>query len=240
MARTGKIARLPLAVREELNARLRDNENGQTLLAWLNALPICQERISDPKSGWNGQPINDANLSMWRSGGFEDWLKDEDRIHKIEKLSELSLRVVKAAGGNLSEGLMAIAAGKLQEALEAGCEVEFDEATGKETISGVSVDKLTTALAKIRGMELEAQKLEVKKVEVEQKGESIALEKAKFQRTTAELFIEWCENEKAKSIALGDATKDNKVAQLIQLWFGEMPENIGPAQLRQPVPKEAA
>jgi len=237
MARTGKIARLPLAVREELNMRLRDNENGQTLLAWLNTLPVCVERIA---STWNGEPINDANLSMWRSGGFTDWLADQDRVHKIEKLSELSLRLAKASGGNLSEGLLAIAAGKLQEALEAGCEVEFDEATGKETMSGVTVDKLTTALAKIRSMELEAQKLEVKKVEVEQKGESLALERAKFQRSTAELFIEWCQDEKAKSIALGDATKDNKVAQLIQLWFGEMPENIGPAQLRQPVPKEAA
>jgi len=238
MARTGKIARLPLAVREELNARLRENENGQSILTWLNALPVCQERINDGKSGWDGQPVSDANLSIWRSGGFADWLKDEDRIHKIERLSELSLRVVKASGGNLSEGLLAIAAGKLQEALEAGCEVEFDEETGKETISGVSVDKLTTALAKIRAMELEAQKLEVKKVEVGQKGESIALEKAKFQRATAELFIDYCADERAKTIALGDATKDNKVAQLIQLWFGEMPENIGPAEFRKP--KEAA
>jgi len=238
MARTGKIARLPLAVREELNARLRENENGQSILTWLNALPVCQERINDGKSGWDGQPVSDANLSIWRSGGFADWLKDEDRIHKIERLSELSLRVVKASGGNLSEGLLAIAAGKLQEALEAGCEVEFDEESGKETISGVSVDKLTTALAKIRAMELEAQKLEVKKVEVGQKGESIALEKAKFQRATAELFIDYCADERAKTIALGDATKDNKVAQLIQLWFGEMPENIGPAEFRKP--KEAA
>jgi hypothetical protein len=231
MARNGKIARLPLTIREELNARLRDNENGQTILAWLNALPVCVERI---KGEWNGEPVSDANLSIWRSGGFVDWMRDEDRIHKIEKLSELSLRVVKAAGGNLSEGLMAIAAGKLQEALEAGCEVEFDEETGKETISGVSVDKLTTALAKIRSMELEAQKLEVKKVEVSQKGESIALEKAKFQRSTAELFIDYVADERAKEIALGAETKDTKVAKLIQLWFGEMPENIGPAEFRKP------
>jgi hypothetical protein len=231
MARTGKIARLPLAVREELNARLRDNENGQTLLLWLNGLAISQKRC---ETEWNGEPISDANLSLWRSGGFAEWLRDEERIHSIEKLSELSLRVVKAAGGNLSEGLMAIAAGKLQEALEAGTEVSFDEATGKETISGVSVDKLTTALAKIRSMELEAQKLEVKKVEVSQKGESLALEKAKFQRSTAELFIDYVADERAKEIALGAGTKDTKVAQLIQLWFGEMPENIGPAEFRKP------
>ena len=227
MARTGKIARLPFAIREELNMRLRDNESGQTILEWLNGLEQCQDA-----------PINDANLSLWRQGGFAEWLEDQDRVHKIEKLSNLSLRLAKASGGNLSEGLLAIAAGKLQEALEAGCEVEIDEASGKEVISGVSVDKLTAAVAKIRAMELEAQKLEVKKVEVEQKGESIALEKAKFQRSTAELFIDYCEDERAKEIALGSETKDTKVAKLIQLWFGEMPANIGPAEFRKP--KEAA
>jgi hypothetical protein len=235
MARTGKIARLPLTVREELNARLRDNESGQTILEWLNALPQAKTVI---EKHFGGEPISDANLSVWRQGGFAEWLEDQVRIHKIEKLSELSLRLAKASGGNLSEGLLAIAAGKLQEALEAGCEVEFDETTGKETLSGVPVDKLTAAVAKIRAMELEAQKLEVKKVEVGQKGESIALEKAKFQRSTAELFIDYCEDERAKEIALGSETKDTKVAKLIQLWFGEMPANIGPAEFRKP--KEAA
>lgn len=224
MARNGKIARLPLSVREELNERLRENENGQDILTWLNALPVVVER---------GAEINDANLSLWRSGGFAEWLGDQDKIHKVEKLSELSLRLAKASGGNLSEGLLAIAAGKLQEALEAGSEVTFDEATGKEILSGVSVDKLTTAVAKIRAMELEAQKLEVKKVEVGQKGQALDLETKKFQRATAELFIEYVANEEAKRIALGNETRENKVTELVQMWFGTMPSNIGPPQLRE-------
>ena len=175
MARTGKIARLPLSIREELNERLNENENGQTLLAWLNGLGAVKERINDPKSGWDGQPVNDANLSLWRAGGFVEWLADREKIHRVEKLSELSLRLAQASGGNLSEGLLAIAAGKLQEALEADAEIEIDE-NGKETLTGVSIDKLTAAVAKIRGMELEAQKLAVKKVEVDQKGQALELE----------------------------------------------------------------
>lgn len=218
MARTGKIARLPLVVREELNARLRDNENGQTILAWLNALPVCVERI---KGEWHGEPISDANLSIWRSGGFADWLREEDQVHRIEKLSELSLRVVKASGGNLSEGLMAIAAGKIQEALEAGCEVEFDEESGKETISGVSVDKLTAALAKIRAMELEAQKLEVKKIEVGQKGQALDLETRKFNHLRVKSFIEWMADERAKELANSDMAADNKLEALGKHLFGD-------------------
>lgn len=233
MARTGKIARLPLAIRDELNQRLRDNETGSQILEWVNGLDVVNEILA---KAFKGEAISDANLSIWRSagGGFEEWMKEQDRAHKIEKLSELSYRLAKASGGNLSEGLLAIAAGKLLEALEAGTEVEFDEETGKETMSGVTVDKLTTALAKVRGMELEAQKLDIKRVEVGQKGETLALEKAKFQRSTAELFIEWVNNEEAKRIALGAETKDTKVAKLIQLWFGEMPDNIGPAEFRKP------
>ena len=190
--------------------RLRENENGQTLLEWLNSLPQCQDA-----------PINDANLSLWRQGGFAEWLQDQDKVHRIEKLSELSLRLAKASGGNLSEGLLAIAAGKLQEALEAGCEVEFDEATGKETISGVPVDKLTNAVAKIRAMELEAQKLEVKKVEVGQRGQALDLETRKFNHLRVKSFVEWMQDEKAKDLATSDMAADTKLEALGRHLFGD-------------------
>jgi hypothetical protein len=218
MARTGKIARLPLAIREELNMRLRDNESGQTLLEWLNGEEVVKQVLA---KSFNGEPISDANLSIWRQGGFAEWLEDQDRVHRIEKLSELSLRLAKASGGNLSEGLLAIAAGKLQEALEAGCEVEIDEASGKEVISGVSVDKLTAAVAKIRGMELEAQKLEVKKVEVEQKGQALDLETRKFNHLRVKSFIDWMVDEKAKEIATSDMAADTKLEALGKHLFGD-------------------
>lgn len=234
MARTGKIARLPREIREELNARLRDNESGQTLLEWVNSLEATQDVL---KRHFGSEPISDANLSIWRQGGFAEWMTEQEQVHRIEKLSELSLRLARASGGNLSEGMLAIAAGKLQEAMEAGQDVEIGE-DGEPVVTGPCLDKLVKALTAVRGMELEKQKLDLKKIEVTQKGESLDLERAKFRRATAELFIDYCEDERAKHIALGAGTKDNKVAQLIQLWFGEMPENIGPAEFRKP--KEAA
>ena len=42
MTRNGKIARLPAALREELNQRLLDGEQGQPLVEWLNSLPKVQ------------------------------------------------------------------------------------------------------------------------------------------------------------------------------------------------------
>ena len=59
--RTGKIARLPREVREELNLRLERPEPGPQILAWLN-----------------GEPVTKQNLSHWRQGGFRNWLTRED------------------------------------------------------------------------------------------------------------------------------------------------------------------
>lgn len=232
MARVGKIARLPLVIRDELNQRLRDNETGAEILAWVNSLSDVQAVLS---RHFGGEPINDANLSIWRSGGFADWLKDQDDVEHIQRLQEVSLRIAKASGGNLSEGLLALNVGRIQEALEQFWQgLREIESTEDGNDKDQAVTKLLSSLTAIRGMEIEKQKLDIKRIEVGQKGESLALEKAKFQRSTAELFIEWVNNEEAKRIALGAETKDTKVAQLIQLWFGEMPDNIGPAEFRKP------
>ena len=44
MTRNGKIARLPLAIRQQLNQRLQNGELGQELVSWLNQLPEVQAR----------------------------------------------------------------------------------------------------------------------------------------------------------------------------------------------------
>ncbi len=42
MTHNGKIARLPLAVRQQLNQRLQNGELAQDLVSWLNRLPEVQ------------------------------------------------------------------------------------------------------------------------------------------------------------------------------------------------------
>ncbi len=69
--RTGKIARLPARLREELNARLHNGEKGCRLVEWLNGLPEVQTIIVDQ---FGGRPIRPQNLSEWRQGGYLDWL----------------------------------------------------------------------------------------------------------------------------------------------------------------------
>jgi hypothetical protein len=58
--RNGKIARLPDAVRETLNERLRDGEPYEPLLTWLNSLPEVRASL---QKHFDGAPIVEQNLS---------------------------------------------------------------------------------------------------------------------------------------------------------------------------------
>jgi hypothetical protein len=68
--RTGKIARLPQSVRDQLNQKLENNIPGHELLSWLHSLPEVQKVLADH---FCGRAITKSNLSDWRHGGFIDW-----------------------------------------------------------------------------------------------------------------------------------------------------------------------
>ena len=70
--RNGKIARLPRALRDELNQRIDDNHTGPDLLKWLNELPEVRTIL---EQHFQGSVITPQNLSEWRKGGFLDWFK---------------------------------------------------------------------------------------------------------------------------------------------------------------------
>jgi hypothetical protein len=85
MTRTGKIARLPLPIREQLNARLHHGEVGQELVAWLNSLPEVQALLA---AHFDRRPINEPNLTEWKQGGYEDWLAQLNTRAWIHRLIE--------------------------------------------------------------------------------------------------------------------------------------------------------
>ena len=219
MARVGKIARLPLVVREELNNRLRDNESGQSILEWVNALDATKDAL---QRHFGGEPISDSNLSVWRQGGFAEWLREQDDIERIHRLQEVSLRLAKASGGNLSEGLLALNVGRIQEALEQFWEgLREVESTEDGNEKDKAITKLLSSLTDIRSMELEKQKLDLKRVEVAQKGEALQLETKKFNHLRVKSFIEWVTDEEAKKIATSDLATDAKLDALGRHLFKE-------------------
>lgn len=68
--RIGKIARLPAEVREQVNLYIHQGWEYPRIIDWLD------------QSGHPG--INSVNLTKWRQGGYEDWLKHCERLEELE------------------------------------------------------------------------------------------------------------------------------------------------------------
>jgi len=83
--RNGKIARLPLEIRDRLNARLADGEPGNRLVEWLNSNPDVMKVMAEQ---FEGRPITDNNLSEWRAGGYEEWTTLHAFLDETRVLSE--------------------------------------------------------------------------------------------------------------------------------------------------------
>jgi hypothetical protein len=69
MARTGKIARLPREIREQVNTKLADGETGAQIVDWLNAQSEVRRVIA---SLFGGRPVNEQNVCSWRQGGYRE------------------------------------------------------------------------------------------------------------------------------------------------------------------------
>jgi len=124
MTRIGKIARLPAKVREELNTKLDDGQEGPALLDWLNALPEAQTSL---KENFQGAPITKQNLSEWRLGGFREWQIRRELLDQALQLAEGADEMEKAVDTALLPGKLAAALAARYAALLNGWDGEPDE-----------------------------------------------------------------------------------------------------------------
>jgi hypothetical protein len=117
MARNGKIARLPQNVREELNQRLADSEDGAVTLDWLNGLELVKEFLAGE---FGGREINKQNLSEWRRGGFVEWELRESfcrQAPRRKRVNDLIATESKQLDPEFVDSLAAVVAGRLAELL---------------------------------------------------------------------------------------------------------------------------
>jgi hypothetical protein len=116
--RTGKIARLPKLIRDELNHRLENGAAAPELLAWLNALPEVQRVLAEK---FQGCPLTKHNLSDWRRGGYADWsnaLTGRAQWHDLlEQGSALSQKNTASNGTDVTSYLGSFLIVELAEAI---------------------------------------------------------------------------------------------------------------------------
>lgn len=220
-----KIGRLPFAIRNELNERIRDGVGGSEILTWLNGLKetkkIIREMVGSAlradSSVVKAPVINAQNLTDWRSTGYKDWLEDQAQADRIRRLAEVSQTLASAAGGNAAGVGCNIVTAKIMDALESADEDQ--------------VADLAKALVQLRSSENAAQKVALAKEKNALAEEQLNLSRAKFERDTARLFVKWAQNKDALSIAtdrkLGG---DEKTERLGRLMFGDLWEGSSDAQ----------
>jgi hypothetical protein len=172
VGRTGKIARLPVEIREELNRRMLAGEGGPKLLPWLNSHPDVLTVLT---AEYDGQPVNDTNLSNWRNGGFEEWCGRRDRLQHVKDLSQFAVKLAAQDGGNIADGAAAIAAGQLLELFE-----RLDPHDPEAFKAAVQ------SLTSLRGVEVSSQRLALEREKLARKDEEIALAKAQFEHRLKE------------------------------------------------------
>lgn len=238
-ARTGKIARLPWAVRQALNQRLLDGQPGPEVLAWLNALPDVGE--SPPRDGWQSA-ITDGNLSEWRAGGYAEWVKQTLDVERMQRYTDLARRLQDASGGSPAGIAADIAAGKILEVLvddaTAGC--PDGESSGPDIVgAAIALAKLRAAETMDRRVALDVEKfgqskerLGMEREKLDQDRQRLEMQIAKWQREMAGAFLDWYEDDRARRIAESAGSRGDKVAQLsllADLYFGAPPaDNSGP------------
>src|SRR5438093_3219155 len=110
--RHGKIARLPNAVRNLLNQKLRDNVAASKIAAWLQA-----EHGPAVKEAGLGRSIR-RNISAWRQGGYADWERQQERLEEMRAQQEFAFQLACKTDGSLQAANLAIAASQIYEALQ--------------------------------------------------------------------------------------------------------------------------
>lgn len=219
-ARKGKIARLPAAIRRAVNQRLHAGEPASKIIAWLHTQEEVLRVLDDY---FSEQPISPQNLSEWRQGGYQDWLRGRERIERTKELSDYSLRLAAAGGGDLMATTASIAGGQL---------LDIFESLDPEAQKTLLLEKpetyidLLDKLAKLQKSGAESRRAAQAEKAAQLAEQKLDLEIAKFQRTTAELFIKYCEDKRAKEIALSPAANEIKMPELIRYIFGEKPEGL--------------
>jgi hypothetical protein len=102
MSRNGKIARLPEPIREQINRRLQDGENGREIIKWLNSVDEVKAALSE---GFDSCQITDGNLCEWRRRGYRDWQAQQFALAEARRVMSEGRELAQTGKGALADNL---------------------------------------------------------------------------------------------------------------------------------------
>jgi len=154
----GKIANLPSEIRDELNYRINEGEEGVQLVAWLNAKPEVVEVIHER---FDGLPISEQNLSEWRKRGYKKWLAHHHMVDEVDALSE-NAEVIAETGIDCEKLLLTLTAAYAQM-IQCWITTPADEMTYKLAV----YKNLTNGVIALRRAEIQKVRLEIERERLE-------------------------------------------------------------------------
>ena len=193
-----KIGRLPFAIRNRVCEMLLDGATAARVCEAVNGSP----EFAALRRETGCAPLNAQNVTDFRGAGYARWLADRRRTENLRALAESANHIAAAAGGDPAAVGARILAGRLVDMLES-----VDDASALE---------LAGALVSLRKGENDAAKLELDRRRAELQRESLELERDRFRRQTCEMFLKWCADRRALSIAEGPGTNEDKVKALLE------------------------
>jgi hypothetical protein len=206
--RKGKIARLPRALREELNRRILEGAPGVRLVEWLNA----QNGVRDVLvAEFEGRPVNEQNLTEWKQGGYEEWLTHREMIERVRDFTGEAAGLA-AAGGSLAEHLAGVLTARYALAFhDWDGDPESPLARRLRVLSAVCQD-----LVALRRGEHSAGRLRLEQAR-------LALVNKEVDEMMEKEFEQWCQLPKnRKRIFKYDRSAAEEMARQIRVGFGDI------------------
>jgi hypothetical protein len=206
----GKIASLPGELREQLNYRLFDGHKDSQILPWLNDFPVVREILA---AQFAGKPIQSQNLSNWRAGGFQRWLRHRQNVVSIKDLDQFAGDITQAGTGRLAPATLAVICGKILELLET-----LDP--GK--LNPADLAKCATAASVLHKIENDNARLEIAKQRLRQREMALRLKRDKQQRDTIAIARRFIGDARAQAIENAPWSNAEKIEALGIHTFGQL------------------
>jgi hypothetical protein len=210
MTRTGKIARLPREIREQLNRRLEDGQPGTQLVLWLNALPEVQAMLARE---FAGRPISEQNLSEWKQGGYRDWLARQEVLAQVRELAADAEELAGAADGVLAEHLATVLSARYAALLAHWQGEDTDEFRRKlRSLGGLCRD-----IVELRRGNHSAARLKIEQ-------ERLARDRQQTEEELIEHFKRWAKYPKVRDWLCSETLSPEERQRRIREIFGLPPE----------------
>jgi hypothetical protein len=174
--RNGKIARLSKPIREALNLRLHAGETGRSITLWLNELPEVRSAMD---AYFEGTAIREQNISEWKKGGYEEWLRHQEALEVAEYLCEHGEELkAKAERMPMNEVLSLWLTSRYVVATKEIAALEGDEAWRKQRQMCDDLMKMRRAEQRDKHLQLERERVDLNREEVQLERERVEMERA--------------------------------------------------------------